>query len=182
MQSVAKLGISIAISPVGSDLPTAGTLASVSSIDRSKEWQPTFTPDEDGLLHQLRASLAQALDSSTCKLLHHFYHILYLCNLERFGNTSLLKLLSDSSHHLQQSFLYPICNNPHSNNLWYLLYRSVWMPLQNTRGFMHWWKENWSRVCFHKAVFEQNIWYRGYEVFTTPLGIYLLPILDPIII
>lgn len=67
MQSVAKLGISIAISPVGSDLPTAGTLASVSSIDRSKEWQPTFTPDEDGLLHQLRASLAQALDSSTSK-------------------------------------------------------------------------------------------------------------------
>lgn len=64
MQAAAKLGISITISQVGSDLPASGT-ATLSPIDRSKEWQPTVTLDEDGLLHQLRATLIQALDAST---------------------------------------------------------------------------------------------------------------------
>ncbi|KAJ9698181.1 hypothetical protein PVL29_007321 [Vitis rotundifolia] len=68
MQAAAKLGISITISQVGSDLPTTGTPATVSPIDRTKEWQPTFTLDEDGLLHQLRATLVQALDVSLSKL------------------------------------------------------------------------------------------------------------------
>lgn len=68
MQAAAKLGISITISQVGSDLPTTGTPATVSPIDRTKEWQPTFTLDEDGLLHQLRATLVQALDVSLPKL------------------------------------------------------------------------------------------------------------------
>lgn len=63
MQSAAKLGISITISQVGSELPSGGT-ATVSSMDRNKEWQPTVTLDEDGLLHQLRATLLQALDAS----------------------------------------------------------------------------------------------------------------------
>lgn len=67
MQAAAKLGISITISQVGSDLPASGT-ATLSPIDRSKEWQPTVTLDEDGLLHQLRATLIQALDASTSKL------------------------------------------------------------------------------------------------------------------
>lgn len=67
MQAAAKLGISITISQVGSDLPASGT-ATLSPIDRSKEWQPTVTLDEDGLLHQLRATLIQALDASTPKL------------------------------------------------------------------------------------------------------------------
>nr|XP_048327040.1 transmembrane protein 209-like [Ziziphus jujuba var. spinosa] len=67
MQAAAKLGISITVSELGSDLPTSGT-ATVSSVDRTKEWQPTLTLDEDGLLHQLRASLHQALDASTPKL------------------------------------------------------------------------------------------------------------------
>jgi hypothetical protein len=69
MQAAAKLGISITISQVGSDTPSENT-ATVSSTDR-KEWQPTFSLDEDGLLSQLRATLLQALDASTCKLLHH---------------------------------------------------------------------------------------------------------------
>lgn len=64
MKAAAKLGISITVSELGSDLPTSGT-ATVSSVDMTKEWQPTLTLDEDGLLHQLRASLLQALDAST---------------------------------------------------------------------------------------------------------------------
>ncbi|KAL5581210.1 hypothetical protein UlMin_013652 [Ulmus minor] len=67
MQSAAKLGISVTISQVGSDLPTSGT-ATVSSSDRSKEWQPALTLDEDGLLHQLRAALLQSIAASTPKL------------------------------------------------------------------------------------------------------------------
>lgn len=66
MQAAAKLGISITISQVGSDTPSENT-ATVSSTDR-KEWQPTFSLDEDGLLSQLRATLLQALDASTLKL------------------------------------------------------------------------------------------------------------------
>ncbi|XP_038689588.1 uncharacterized protein LOC119988577 isoform X2 [Tripterygium wilfordii] len=64
MQAAAKLGISITISQVGSETPSGGTAAAVSSTDRTKEWQPAFTLDEDGLLHQLRATLIQALDAS----------------------------------------------------------------------------------------------------------------------
>lgn len=71
MQAASRLGISITISQVGSDLPTTGTPTTVSPIDRTKEWQPAFTLDEDGILHQLRATLVQTIDSSTCKLPHH---------------------------------------------------------------------------------------------------------------
>ncbi|XP_031256472.1 transmembrane protein 209-like [Pistacia vera] len=67
MNAAAKLGISITINPVGSDLPTSGSPATVSPIDRTKEWQPAFTLDEDNLLHQLRASLVQTLDASVPK-------------------------------------------------------------------------------------------------------------------
>lgn len=66
MQAAAKLGISITISQVGSDTPSENA-ATVSSTDR-KEWQPTFSLDEDGLLSQFRATLLQALDTSTLKL------------------------------------------------------------------------------------------------------------------
>ncbi|PQM37598.1 transmembrane protein 209 [Prunus yedoensis var. nudiflora] len=37
-------------------------------IFRTKEWQPTLTLDEDGLMHQLRATLVQAIDASASKL------------------------------------------------------------------------------------------------------------------
>lgn len=68
MQAAAKLGISITISQVGSDLPSTGTPATASPIGRTKDWQPAFTLDEDGILHQLRATLVQAIDASMSKL------------------------------------------------------------------------------------------------------------------
>ncbi|GAB4859198.1 hypothetical protein Ancab_010658 [Ancistrocladus abbreviatus] len=65
MQATAKLGISITVSQVGSSLPTAGTPLTVSPGDLTKEWQPAFAPDEDGILQQLRASLLHSLDAFT---------------------------------------------------------------------------------------------------------------------
>lgn len=64
MQAAAKLGISIRVTSVGSDSSDTGA-PTMSPSDRAKEWQPAFSPDEDGLLHQLRAYLVQALDAST---------------------------------------------------------------------------------------------------------------------
>ncbi|KAK9124313.1 hypothetical protein Sjap_013915 [Stephania japonica] len=68
MQSAYKLGISVTVNQVGSNLLTAPVPAAISSIDVTKEWQPSFIQDEDGLLHQLRATLLQALDASLSKL------------------------------------------------------------------------------------------------------------------
>ena len=65
----AKLGVSITISPVGDSAESPPT---VSSVDRTNEWQPTLTLDENGLLHQLRATLVQSIDASTSKAFHHF--------------------------------------------------------------------------------------------------------------
>jgi hypothetical protein len=70
MQAAAKLGFSITISQVGSDLPTIGT-PTVSPIDRIKDWQPAFTLDEDGILHQLSATLVQAIDAFIGRLIDH---------------------------------------------------------------------------------------------------------------
>lgn len=84
MHAAAKLGISITISPVGSDLPTSGIPAAVSPVDRTQEWQPTFALDEESSLHQLLASLVQILDASIRKLLlnnyYHWYCINYYCS------------------------------------------------------------------------------------------------------
>lgn len=68
MQAAARLGISITISQIGSDSPTTGIPATMSQIDRSKDWQPAFTLDEDEILHQLRATLLQAIGASMHKL------------------------------------------------------------------------------------------------------------------
>ena len=72
MQAAAKLNISVTISQVGSDLPTNGSPATLSPPDRMKEWQPAFTLEE-GLLHQLRATLVPALEASVCKFFHCCY-------------------------------------------------------------------------------------------------------------
>ncbi|KAL8146271.1 hypothetical protein AgCh_004136 [Apium graveolens] len=64
MQSAAKLNISVTISQVGTDLPSSGTTTAASSMKRTNEWQPAASVDEEGLLHQLRAALVQALDAS----------------------------------------------------------------------------------------------------------------------
>lgn len=55
MEAATKLGISITVSPVVSDSPSAGL--------------PASGPDEDGLFHQLRASLVQTLDASQRSLM-----------------------------------------------------------------------------------------------------------------
>ncbi|KAL0390508.1 UNVERIFIED_CONTAM: Transmembrane protein [Sesamum calycinum] len=64
IEAAAKLNIPISISQVGSDSPSTPTIANASPIERNNEWKPAFAIDEDGLLHQLRASLVQALDAS----------------------------------------------------------------------------------------------------------------------
>ncbi|GER34831.1 transmembrane protein [Striga asiatica] len=63
IEAAAKLNISITLSQVGSDTPTTPT-ANVSQMERTNEWKPSFAVDEDGLLHQLRATLVQVLDAS----------------------------------------------------------------------------------------------------------------------
>lgn len=78
MNAAAKLGISITISPVGSDLSRSGSPATVSPIDRPKEWQPAFTLDEESVLHQLRASLVQSLDASIRMWFQHYFCSLHL--------------------------------------------------------------------------------------------------------
>ncbi|XP_042475644.1 uncharacterized protein LOC122057569 [Macadamia integrifolia] len=68
MQAAARLGITITVNQLGTDSPNTGASTMVSPIDGSKEWQPAFTLDEDGTLHQLRATLVQAIDASMSKL------------------------------------------------------------------------------------------------------------------
>lgn len=71
MDAAAKLGITITISQVGNGTPPA----TVSPIERTGEWPPAIAVDEDGLLHQLRTTLVQALDTCTPKLpLSNFQH------------------------------------------------------------------------------------------------------------
>ena len=78
MQAAAKLNISVKISQVGSDLPTNGSPATLSPPDRMKEWQSSFTLEEEELLHQLRATLVQALEASVCKLFSLLL-LIYFC-------------------------------------------------------------------------------------------------------
>ncbi|MED6221047.1 hypothetical protein PIB30_050675 [Stylosanthes scabra] len=68
IQAAAKLGISITISPLGSDMPSSGTPATLPAIDKTQEWQPAVTLNEDGLLHQLHSTLVQAIEASKSKL------------------------------------------------------------------------------------------------------------------
>ncbi|ESQ36101.1 hypothetical protein EUTSA_v10006976mg [Eutrema salsugineum] len=68
MQTASKLGVTVTVSQVGSDLPTNGTATTALPVDRIKGWQPSYSLDEDALLHQLRATLVQAIDASMQKL------------------------------------------------------------------------------------------------------------------
>ncbi|KAI3809522.1 hypothetical protein L1987_25499 [Smallanthus sonchifolius] len=63
MEAASKLGISVTISKVGTDL-TVGATGTVTSNERSNDWQPAYTLDEEGLLLQLRTTLVQTLDAS----------------------------------------------------------------------------------------------------------------------
>lgn len=71
MQAAGKLGITITVSQVGNGTPDTGT-AAISATETTNEWKPSFSVDEDGLLHQLRITLVQALDSCMCKSLHPY--------------------------------------------------------------------------------------------------------------
>ncbi|KAL8151037.1 hypothetical protein V2J09_020845 [Rumex salicifolius] len=62
MEAAAKLGVSLTVTPVGSDSPSAATMG-IASPD-NKGWKPALALDEDGVLHQLRANLVQVIDSS----------------------------------------------------------------------------------------------------------------------
>ncbi|KAK6144410.1 hypothetical protein DH2020_021230 [Rehmannia glutinosa] len=64
IEAAAKLNISISLSQIGCDTPSTPTTANVSQIERTNEWKSAFAVDEDGLLHQLRATLVQVLDAS----------------------------------------------------------------------------------------------------------------------
>ncbi|XP_076922912.1 uncharacterized protein LOC143584861 [Bidens hawaiensis] len=63
METASKLGISVTISKIGTDL-TAVTTTTATSSERTNDWQPAYTLDEDGLLLQLRTTLMQTLDAS----------------------------------------------------------------------------------------------------------------------
>ncbi|KAK1421613.1 hypothetical protein QVD17_24088 [Tagetes erecta] len=63
MDAASKLGISVTIRKVGTDL-TVGATATVTSNERNNDWQPAYTLDEEGLLIQLRTTLVQTLDAS----------------------------------------------------------------------------------------------------------------------
>lgn len=67
MQRASKLGLNVTVSQVGSDLPTNGTATTTLPVDRTKGWQPSYSLDEDAILHQLRANLVQAIDASMRK-------------------------------------------------------------------------------------------------------------------
>ncbi|VFQ98909.1 unnamed protein product [Cuscuta campestris] len=62
MEAAAKLGFAITVSQVGSETSGAAT-STASTSGMNNEWQSSFTLDEDGLLHQLRANLVQTVDS-----------------------------------------------------------------------------------------------------------------------
>lgn len=79
MQAAAKLNISVTISQVGSDVPSSGTTTAASPMNRTNDWQPAASVDEEGLLHQLRAALVQALDASMRK----YPHIFLPCTLKQ---------------------------------------------------------------------------------------------------
>ncbi|PKA67089.1 hypothetical protein AXF42_Ash004580 [Apostasia shenzhenica] len=64
VQAAANLGAIITINQVGCDPSNTTVPLNVSPIDGMKEWQPTFTLDEDGFLHQMRASLVQMRDGA----------------------------------------------------------------------------------------------------------------------
>ncbi|CAJ2654373.1 unnamed protein product [Trifolium pratense] len=66
MNAAAKLGISITVNQVGNDMPSTGT-PTLPSIDKTQEWQPAVTLNEDGLLHQLHSTLVQAIEASKSK-------------------------------------------------------------------------------------------------------------------
>lgn len=62
-QTTATVGASVTVSQVGSDLPSTTTPVTLSPLGGTKDWQPTVTVDEDGILNQLRSTLLRSRDA-----------------------------------------------------------------------------------------------------------------------
>ncbi|GJN31132.1 hypothetical protein PR202_gb19491 [Eleusine coracana subsp. coracana] len=62
-QTTATVGASVTVSQVGSDPPSTTTPVSLSPLGGTKDWQPTVTIDEDGILNQLRSALLRSRDA-----------------------------------------------------------------------------------------------------------------------
>ncbi|CAN6320386.1 unnamed protein product [Urochloa humidicola] len=62
-QTTANVGASVTVSQVGSDLPSTTTPVTLSPLGGTKDWQPTVTVDEDGILNQLRSTLLRSRDA-----------------------------------------------------------------------------------------------------------------------
>uniref|UniRef100_A0A0E0GL14 Transmembrane protein 209 n=1 Tax=Oryza nivara TaxID=4536 RepID=A0A0E0GL14_ORYNI len=62
-QTTATVGASVTVSQVGSDLPSTTAPVGLSPFGGTKDWQPTITVDEDGILNQLRTALLHSRDT-----------------------------------------------------------------------------------------------------------------------
>ncbi|WVZ56564.1 hypothetical protein U9M48_007071 [Paspalum notatum var. saurae] len=70
-QTTATVGASVTVSQVGSDLPST-TPATLSPLGGTKDWQPTVTVDEDGILNQLRSALLHSRDVPVAQVAQPF--------------------------------------------------------------------------------------------------------------
>lgn len=71
-QTTATVGASVTVSQVGSDLPSTTTPVTLSPLGGTKDWQPTVTVDEDGILNQLRSTLLRSRDAPVGEFLVWF--------------------------------------------------------------------------------------------------------------
>lgn len=154
----------------GSALPTT---------DKTQDWQPALTFNEDGLLHQLNSTLVQAIEASKCTLLHIgqlnvIFCIPSLSIFDQFLSSDKFLLVYVF---LQPSCLFLICNSPHNRLLQFLSCKNVWMLSLNTKDYKHWLKESGLKVCFLKAVFVRITLSRGSEV-DRMMGLLLLLIIS----
>ncbi|AQL07449.1 hypothetical protein ZEAMMB73_Zm00001d047746 [Zea mays] len=62
-QTTATVGASVTVSQVGSDLPSTTPPVALSPLGGTKDWQPTVTVDEDGILNQLHSALLHSRDA-----------------------------------------------------------------------------------------------------------------------
>lgn len=75
MAGAAKLGIAINVGHIGSPREYNGEcFAPPATEGITDEWFTPLGPDEDALMHQLRAALMQARDMRPSKFNHELYH------------------------------------------------------------------------------------------------------------
>ncbi|KAG8063881.1 hypothetical protein GUJ93_ZPchr0003g18631 [Zizania palustris] len=71
-QTTVSVGASVTVSQVGSDLPSTAAPVGLSPLGGTKDWQPTVTIDEDGILNQLRTALLHSRDAHVGESLVYF--------------------------------------------------------------------------------------------------------------